>query len=230
MKPVILLVTTVIFFHLPTWAQSETITVSSGTDIASALSPKQLYRYSQFTSGKVYFKDGTTASGWLNLNLLLDEMQFINPAGDTLTVDNEQTIRYLTIATDSFYYQKGFLEQVAGPATTRLLKKQSLKELDKRKIGGYGMSTSTSAIANYDSYMADNTVYKLAIRGDILLAKKVDYYFGNSNQEFLPASKKNLMRLFPKHQVAISRYLQQNEVDYKNEADLLRLISFLQSL
>jgi hypothetical protein len=231
MKPAILLLTFLFVFKVHTWAQkSETIMVTADQDLIAALSPNQLYRYPQFTPGRITFLDGKTSSGRLNYNLLLGEMQFVNHKGDTLTVDNEHTIKYVIVSKDSFYFQNGYLEWITGNANAQLLKKQYLKELDKRKVGGYGENTSTSAIATYNSYLADNTVYKLSLRGDILLAKKVDYYIGNSNHTYLFANKKNIMKLFPKQETAISKYLQQNEIDFKNEADLLKLLSFLQSL
>jgi hypothetical protein len=231
MKPAVLLLAAILLSKAHTWAQEgETINVNTGVNVASVLSFNQLYRYPQFKPGRIFYKDGTTAGGLLNFNIVLNEMQFISPGGDTLSVAHEATIKYLTVADDSFYYHKGFLEWISGNETAKLLKKQYLKELDKRKMGGYGMYSSTSAITSYNSYMADNTVYKLAVRDDVLMTRKVSYYIGNSNNDYLPASKKNIMKLFPKHQTAISRYLQQQEVNFDKESDLLKLIVFLQDL
>src|SRR5690349_5679866 len=65
------------------------------------------FKYPDFRQGYVYFKDGSEGTGKLNYNMLVNEMQFINPAGDTLALDGVEKIQLLTIGADSFYYDKG---------------------------------------------------------------------------------------------------------------------------
>jgi hypothetical protein len=42
-----------------------------------------------FTPGRVYFKNGEVSAGKLNYSLVLEEILFISPAGDTLALDDK---------------------------------------------------------------------------------------------------------------------------------------------
>jgi hypothetical protein len=56
------------------------------------------------------------------------------------------------------------------------------------------------------------------------------YYFGDRNKEFRTANKKNVLRLFPRHQDAIEKYFNRNDVSFHNREDLIKLAAFLQGL
>lgn len=96
------------------FAQNDNTTVKAGEKIKDAVSQKVKFRYPEFTTGSVSFKDGTKSGAPLNLNLLSEEMQFIDANGDTLSLDNEATIKYISISNDTFYYSRGYLELIAG--------------------------------------------------------------------------------------------------------------------
>jgi len=228
MKPAIAICFFLTLYLFSAAQQTEKIAVPDGGNIADGLTFDKVYRYPQFTIGRVFFKDETSATGLLNYNTILDEMQFVAASGDTLALANEHLIKYITLGSDSFYYSKGYFELVTSNSIARLVKKQYLKQLDKEKIGGYGMATASSAITTYNSYMADNHYFKLTVRGDVILAKKTDYFLANQNNQFLPANKKSVIKLFPKYEKAISQYINENEVDFTREADLRKLMLFLQ--
>src|SRR5687767_513412 len=71
------------------------------------------YRFENFLVGQVHYKDGNGGVGRLNYNLLVQEIHFINDKGDTMALDNLETVRLITIGNDSFYFYKGIVE-VAG--------------------------------------------------------------------------------------------------------------------
>jgi hypothetical protein len=230
MKPVMLLLLSGAIQVQVHAQKSETFTVQAGDDATKVLAYKDIYQYPAFAAGRAFFKDGTSGTGRFNYNKLLDEMQFIDPKGDTLSMAGESTIRFIAVGADSFYYNKGYMKSVKTYPQVQLLKKTFLKELDKKKIGAYGSVSSTSAIDSYESFVADNTVYKLTVRGDVLFSQKTEYYLGGKNHTFLPANKRSAIKLFPKHEGAINRYLGNHPVDFRKEQDLLQLTQFLQSL
>ncbi len=107
-------------FHLHAQMDSSW-TVKASEEIKEVLSASTRFRYPEFVSGNVYFKDGTNSQAPFNLNSLNEEMQFINHKGDTLSIANEKTIKYLTINNDIFYYSKVYLELVmSNPVITRI--------------------------------------------------------------------------------------------------------------
>src|ERR1700712_5283487 len=84
------------------------IRVNAGDDLYTKLG-HEIYLYPAFTTGTVAFRDGKMSQAKLNYNFLNGEVQFINDTGDTLSLANELTIKYLTIAKDSFFYSDGYL-------------------------------------------------------------------------------------------------------------------------
>ncbi|MBK5272449.1 MAG: hypothetical protein JJE22_15700, partial [Bacteroidia bacterium] len=64
-----------------------TIRVKAGEDFTAVY--KQMYRFPQFTYGKVYFVNKDSAVGRLNYNMLMGKMQFIDKRGDTLVLSED---------------------------------------------------------------------------------------------------------------------------------------------
>ncbi len=93
MKPLLLLLFILIgCSDLP--AQDSTIvTIKAGNRIKDVLKPADIFYYPQFTSGKVFFKDGAKAAAKMNYNRLSDQMLFIGPKGDTLELADEKSIQ-----------------------------------------------------------------------------------------------------------------------------------------
>ncbi len=231
MKPVTFVTSYLLIFSYHLYAQTDSSwTVKASQEIKEAISPGVRFRYSEFVLGNVYFKDGTNSQAPLNLNLLNEEMQFINPGGDTLSIDNEGTIKYITINNDTFYYSKVYLELVTSNPVMKIAKKQRLKIGDIKKIGGYEQPSSVSAITSYTSIYNHSQVTNITPRAELLLVKETIYYIGNNYNRFLPANKKNLMRMFGKKEAVIENFLQENKIRFNNENDLKMIIDFLQKI
>ena len=203
-----------------------TITVKTGEDLTEVY--KQIYRFPQFMDGKVYFMNNDSAKGRLNYNMLIGKMQFIDKRGDTLILSADNPIRLVAIDTNIFYCNSGeCVELLAGwPPSAELAVSHQLKLSDEQKIGAYGLPTSTQTIENKNSFKTNND-YRLQLNRDLIFTKESRYYFIDVAKHFIPASKKNLLKLFPKQNALIESYLEKNEVDFKNEIDLKNLIIYL---
>src|SRR3990170_3843150 len=99
--------------------QSNKILIKAGEDIASSLA-KEVYLFPDFTTGVVVSKDGSTSKGLLNYNMLNEEMQFIAPKGDTLSLAEEHTIKFIALGKDSFFYDHAYLQLVASNPVVKL--------------------------------------------------------------------------------------------------------------
>lgn len=215
-------------FSCHMYAQTDAWTVKAGQESKDAVPPGARFRYPAFVAGTVFFKDGTTAQALLDFNLLNEEMQFINPSGDTLSIDNESTVKYININSDTFYYSKGYLELVTSNPFAKIAKKQRLKIGDVRRIGGYGQPSSTSAITSVGSFYNRTEVTKITPRAELLLLKETTYYIGDNYNNFLPANKKNIIKMFGRKETVLESFLNENKIKFNNEDDLKRLSDFLQ--
>ena len=211
-------------------AQDSTIIIKAGTSLNESVSTTDLYEYPQFVYGKVFFRQGDSAVAKLNYHRLVDEMQFIDLKGDTLNIAYPGTIKFIRINNDQFYYDDGYVKLIQDNNTIKLAGKQTLRVSGKNKIGAYNMASPTSAIDSYGTLMDQKTIYKLIPREDITLAKKTEYYFGDKYNHFVLANKKNILRLYPKQERAVTAYLKVNNVDFNNLEDLEKLFQYLTNL
>ena len=209
---------------------NSTIIVKAGKNIYESVSTADLYEYPQFVFGKVFFKPGDSATGRLNYNRLVGQMQFIDFKGDTLNIADPGTIKSIRINKDMFYYDNGYVKLIKDNNTIKLATIQTLRVVNKEKTGAYNMPSSTSAIDSYGSYAIDGKTYKLLPREDIVLKKQTQYYFGDKFNHFILANKKNLLRLYSKQNVSLNAYLKENNVDFTSQEDLEKLLQYLANL
>ena len=211
------------------WAQDSTIvTIKTGSSINEVLTPTDIFLYPQFISGKVFFRDDTKAGAMMNYNSLNDQMLFIDTKGDTLALKDEQIIKFIAIDNDTFFYDEGYIRQVAGNSIVKLAEKQIWELIDIRKIGTHNRPSTTFAITSFSS-VTDRfgKSHDLLLNEDLVLRKKATYYFGDKYNHFAPAAKKNLLLLFPKKQNSLANYLKKNNVKFGNRDDLERVTQFL---
>ena len=225
----------VLLLFVITWcgrshAQDNTLVIKAGTSINESIAVTDLYQYPQFRSGKVFFKPGDSGVAKLNYNRLLDDMLFIGPKGDTLSIANPGTIRSIRINDDVFYYADGYVKLIKDTNGIKLAEKQTLRVSGKEKIGAYGMANPTSAINSYGKLIDQTGVYNLVPREDVTLAKKTDYYFGDRYNRFVWATRKNLLQQFSKQSRPLNEYLKENNIDLNSREDLGKLVQFLASL
>jgi hypothetical protein len=157
-------------------------------------------------------------------------MQFIDFKGDTLNIAYPGTIKSIRISNDLYYYDNGYIKLIKDNNMIKLAAKQTLRESGKNKIGAYNMASSASAIDSYTSLVINNKNYNLIPREDITLTKKTEYYFGDKYNHFVLANKKNILRMYSKHDGAVSVYLKENNVEFNNREDIEKLFQYLTNL
>jgi hypothetical protein len=208
---------------------SLTIFISADQQVSEVLTPKNIYKYSDFKPGRIVFRDGTIADDKFNYNYLNGEIEFIKR--DTLAIAKEQmlNIRFVILDKDTFFYNKGYLQQIAQTPFGRLLKKQMLVVAKREKIGGYNQPSQTSAIESYGSFTDTYGVFtpNLKIHENITLVLRTDFYFADRFNSFSLANKRNLQKLFPNKKVQIDNYLKKHIVNFKNPEDLKKLFASL---
>ena len=205
---------------------SEMITVKAGQSLYDV--HKEIYRYPNFNDGKVYYLDGRLSAGKLNYSFISEAMQFISPTGDTLSLADEPTIKYITIENDTFYYDKGYLEGLLNAGTAKLAVKQKIKFKDTYKIGAFGTASPTVRTENEKTYMGDNR-YNLIIAEDLIFVKEKEYYLNVRFRDFVVVNKKNLIKLFPNQKDNIESFLKENNINLRVENDLKKLMQYLVS-
>ena len=207
------------------FAQGKSIRVKAGEDLAQAYSPHGFYRFPQFNKAVLYFNGGGKNAGPVfNYNVLSGNMQFINPAGDTLDMSNNVAVDSIVFGQTVFVYKEGFLEIVAGDDSVKLLKKVLLKT-QVENVGAYGLSNNTASITSMKSFFTGSSVYNLVVNQDVVLEETASWFFSRGNN-IVKASKSNLLKLLPADKAAKAEsYLKQNKTGFDKENDLKKLMT-----
>ena len=230
MKPLLLLLLILMGYADLSAQDSTFVTIKAGNRVNDVLTPAEIYYYPEFTSGKVFFRDGSKAMGKMNYTRLFDQMLFISPKGDTLALADEKNIKFITIDQDTFYFDEGYVRLILNKGDVKLAEKQIWVVADVRKIGTHNKATSTVAITSLDSYTdraSRAKSYDLLINEDMLIRKETQYFFGDKYNHFVRSGKKKLLLLFPKEQPGIENYLKENKVDFDKKDDLERIAQFI---
>lgn len=211
-----------------TMLSQEVVNVKADQEINQVFTVKDLYRYEQFLLGSVQFRDGTSAEAKMNYHKLFEQMLFIDDKGDSLAVGNPETIKFITIGEDTFYYNRDFfLELISSTNSVRLAKRQVLQQIDEQKIGAYGQSyTNNSTVANKNYYTVDGKP-RLNVGEGTLFSQKKEYYFSYKQGDFVPATKKNIEKIFDDKAIDLKNYIKTNSINFTNEQDLKKLILFV---
>lgn len=203
-------------------------TINPGEKISEVIPDSDKYTYPAFTTGAVYFRDSRKATAKMNYNSLFEEIIFINPAGDTLALDNAPTISYVVIGADTFYFDNTFVKHIASYGEIKFAGKECFAIANINKVGAMDQVTPGS-IETIKSVYTGTDSKELVIQQVLKVRKETLYYFGDRSNNFKIANRKNLFDLFPGKTKKVKNYFKNNSVNFFNESDLKKMIIFLQA-
>ena len=167
MKKILFITCCVFVLNISLPAQkNELITVKAGTKLIDYFTVAERYLYSEFTTGRILLKNGNYSDRKLNYNQLAGEMEFIQ-GRDTLSIANKKDIKLILVAQDTFYYDKGYVEQLRG-GKIKVGLKQYVELKEKQNMDSYGTSSSGSATTSFGSMPVDGNFYKLTANKDLM--------------------------------------------------------------
>jgi len=215
------------FFTIHLSAQTtERIVIKAGEDISAALSSHGMYRFATFKPGIVKFKDGTFGKALLNYNVILNDIQFINPNGDTLALTDISLIDTIRIDSSVFYYEKGYVQVINDYKDIKLVMRQ-VNTFQYLKKGALGLPNPTVHTFSYEQVPSESyNGTRLLINEDIVVLKEISYYLVFKKYRQTPAVYEGFLKAFPGLKQEIHQYVNENKIDFKLEGDLNRLLKF----
>ena len=180
--------------------QDSTYHVDPGVHPTKVIPLSARYQYPQFQPGYLYFATGRKSDEFLiNYNLFAQEMQLIDPKGDTLALDNKASIvEFIQIQSD-FYFRdikQGYLLLLTNESPLKLLKQTKWNNF----IYPDGKSGYQKEYTFYFLVPRPNRVYK--------------------------AERSSLSKVFPNIKNEIKDYVSEHATDFTNERDLRQLVTF----
>jgi len=227
-KPFVLLSIFMILSSCLSAQKGKLYSVLAGSKVEDCIPFGERYRFPEFTSGKVIFRNGSNTEAKLNYNFLVREMQYMH-GKDTLAITNENDILQIIIADHTFVVNKGYIELIYNDKVIVGIS-QYFNLLDVRKKDSYGVQSSGSSAESKSSFLTSGQSFKLTLDQDRLFQKVSFYYIATSSTDFVLFTKKKVMQLFPQNKKTIESYLKSNKVDFDSRDDLLRLAGYLQNL
>lgn len=192
---------------------------------------KEIYKYEKFQPGIVEYKNGKQFKGTLNYNKVLGNIEFIDETGDTLAMSNEENVSEVRIGEDEFYYiLPDCVETIKDGGKLKLVKNERVRIADKQKVGGLGIPNSTGTIESIDRLDTRIDYNQVDINEKLLLNKTTRFFIETDKRELIPASKKNILSLFPRHEAAIKEYIKQHQIDFTRQDHLAELTGYLAQL
>ena len=192
------------------------------------------YQFPQFTSGKAEFIDGRSSDARFNYNYIGGHILFVDAKRDTLEITDKAILKNIAIGDKSYRFDKrfGYCEVVGTFKRASLGKREVLARIGTEKGGPYGISYTASSVTTYRSYSSDQaaTTRKLNANAEGVFSYRKAYYLIDNNNRFYIPTAGSVRKLYPAHKKTIDQYLRANPVDFGNEQDLTRLLTYCDGL
>ncbi|HET6543667.1 MAG TPA: hypothetical protein VFG46_24450, partial [Chryseolinea sp.] len=190
------------YFTLPAW-----------TNVTKVPWRKSIYRFQEFQKGKITYTKGFELDYEfdLNYNVYNETMDFINEAGDTLSIMNMGEIRAIQIGNKTFFheYNSGYYEVLLRLPVALAFRNQFVLDHIESNNGhqGPGPTVQRGVVATYDR----------------TYVKVFSYFFIDQNNEVKKATRAAVLKMFPGHNTEIKGYLLEHDVDFDSREDLIEL-------
>jgi hypothetical protein len=208
----------------------QTITLDNNKISAENIKPELQYLFPDFQIGRVILKDKKVIKCQLNYNFLLDEVLFIDENGKKMALANPEDVLHVYIANRMFIAtSKGYFEVIERGAVS-LVYKWTCSIIEKGKEGALGLSTDAPSVYQMNTISFDARQWKLDVDKEAVASVEVVPYLKIRSKCVPVKGAKDFLKAFPGKSSEIKLYLEQNQVDFKKEADLRRLTVYCNSL
>jgi hypothetical protein len=204
------------------------VTIRPNVDPTIAFPLKEKYRFPEFRSGfLITLDDKKSQSLKFNFNLFWQKPEFIDAKGDTLLVD-DQAIKYVQMREVTYYHDfpKDYYELLLKTEAVTLAIQREWKFIrhDAVTNNGYG---ETIGISRSQSSTIRTSAGRTFRNEASVFEKDSSYFFIDTKNRIYKASAANTIKIFNDYKNEINNFLKQNEINFKNEADLRKLFDFI---
>jgi len=209
-----------------------TLQFGSGSGSRYILPLKSTYQFPAFMPGIVYLRGGEATQLLLNYNVARDEMHCIQPAGDTVIVDEPTAISFVKINNNRFFYDRDrWVQEIGTKGGITLAYKQNIKIQVMTSLP-YSTKPSLPVQQNAsDSYFIGDGQKVALDEGMVGILRTTTYYFfGDKYGTFFPANKTHLLRLFPQHESVLRAFIKSHHTNFNTVEGLLEVMSFCETL
>jgi len=195
----------------------------------SGLRLSEMYTHKKLitTQGSPYFVQAFTlakvaniaSSAMMRYNAANDQFEFINSAGDTLSLNKSEAFNDITFTIQKTNYRLVDYKEKNGKITNGyLIKLYEKKDFVLYKRQRINYKDAVPAKSSYDT----PTPARFAPEQDTFFLKN-----GTGDITELPTNKKGILKLFPEKKAELEAFMKQNDIDPEKEQSLVKLVDFL---
>ena len=223
-----------LIFSLTAYSQGSTYLVKAGEHPARVIPDTVQFQYPEFRKGLLFLPMGEKSPVMLlNYNLLYATIQLINENGDTLALDESANIvEYVRIESDLYFRdsKEGYCLILSKDGPVKLVVRFRLNIVRRETVvnNGYGVSSGGSTSSRSARRSSDNGLYLQ--NEDVYFRKDYAHFFLAPKNKIFKPTKTSLHKLYAEHKKAIQTFISENNVNFDNESDLAKIISYCNSL
>ena len=230
-----------LLFVIQTQGQNQNrVNVNFGDTLNHVLSMGFQYLYPEFTRGTVHFSTNEKSSAFLNYNILLNEIHFMNLAdikdknfeseSDFLQHAQSLELRdvtHITIKDDNFINTHRGIMYLVVNDEVKLLRNDVIRMSGQSNIGAYGMQSQTSSVERRSSTPSERARRGEEYKQEIITeySRETQFYL-LSDDRARRATRRGFERTFRSKRDDIRRFIEENNINFQNEEDLVKLFYY----
>lgn len=195
--------------------------------------------YPERKSGLIYFSDGNISEYEMNYNFLLDEVHFLTSRGRVHALQRIPSYDKLVIKDRTFIWNNdlGYIELLHEGKNNLYLKRHVNINTLPVSRGAYGTTDHTSRIQQ--ATIEQTAAYQVsevrvgnpnAQELEITLRYSEYFLFEKDGEKTRVNNHRQLGRLFSDHSSEIRSFARQNNIDFDNPEDMIKMAEFIDSL
>lgn len=211
--------------------------IPAGVEVNKIIPFEDLHLYPDFRKCAIHYVDGKSSLAMVNYSLLYQKMLVITVKKDTTFLKNDYLIEKFdfgdTVILNDYKYGPVL---VSADSIFPKFGKRDFYHLIPVEEGTYdGYSnfvdpSSTNIVLRRIGNDTDRVIEDQFARSNLVAEKHYVYFIVDRNERVFPASGKYLYRILPRYKNTIRNYIRSESIDFKNEADLRKLMDFCQGL
>jgi hypothetical protein len=193
----------------------------------SLVNPKQ-FLFPSFSKGTVAMKTSKDIFLVLNYNIATEKMVFIQK-GKLFELMNPEAVDTIYLNDRKFVLiGKTFQEVIDNRPVLLFVQHKGIVQPPAKK-DPYGTASQTSATTSYSDLKVGSIVYDFNDPG-LIIKRETIYRIIRNNEMVSFKDATQLVRIFPDNKDEIRNYIKQNKTKFENPEDIVKLITFCNSL
>jgi hypothetical protein len=196
-------------------SQDDTVTVSKAL------------LFPHFTEGVIVFKNGSSCRNMMNYNIYLDEMQFIGPNKEVLSLAEPEKVSMIIIDKRNFINYKNYFIEILSEGSVSLCLRIHQKRFTEKGTA-YGGTSSTSSIANYSSInLNDAYVTKLSINEHYTYHTDFLFYLMRYSKMKLVLNQNDLLKYFSGNKELLKQEMKSQHTKFDSIDSMKKIVEWM---